>query len=480
MLPTNANNQSELTFNNSFINKYIEFTAPNTESPVEFHVWAAINAAGAILARNAWIRFGHGRMYPNTYVILVGPPGARKSTSLSIMRKLLTDNTSVRFGPSDTGGARQGLLSAMTQKAHSELEDADEEEDIDEIANILNGTGDFKGATGFSVMDLDELMSQDVDPRRNNTLYISASEMTSFTGVKQFELINCLSELYDTDNYKYQLKDTKKVIRNPSLGFIAATTPKSLFLSMPDNAIEQGFMSRTVLVYGAKKTKRLAWPIPPDEKQLFEIGQILADVDASIDGEITFTPDAKAACERLYDYEIAITDDRFTHYKERRYGQLLKISMCLAALRQVTEISLEDVVDAHKLLVHTEKKMPDALGHYGLNPISIGKQKMTEYFKENPAKLISDSDLWNHFSRDLTRANYLAVVKTLQDTEIIRLVWAKYEGSTMQVQAYMLAPNAGEMQTARKLVEMTMDEIIQAKEAKKEADGVKKLLGGNK
>src|SRR3546814_12105901 len=75
-----------------------------TESPRLFHLWSAITGAAAALGRRCFFQLGSITVYPHHYTLLVGTPASRKSTAISMMAKQLRKSTSVRVGPSDSGG----------------------------------------------------------------------------------------------------------------------------------------------------------------------------------------------------------------------------------------------------------------------------------------------------------------------------------------------------------------------------------------
>ena len=71
-----------------FFQSYLEYTAGG-EVPICFHRWAAIVGIGTILERNIYLPFGHGKIYPNQYAMLIGNAGTKKSTAIKLIKKLL-------------------------------------------------------------------------------------------------------------------------------------------------------------------------------------------------------------------------------------------------------------------------------------------------------------------------------------------------------------------------------------------------------
>ena len=72
-----------------FLSMYLEYTS-GTECPVLFNRWSAIAGIGAFLGRGYSLLHGHFPINPNIYCMLMGTPGTRKSTSIKLIKNLLT------------------------------------------------------------------------------------------------------------------------------------------------------------------------------------------------------------------------------------------------------------------------------------------------------------------------------------------------------------------------------------------------------
>ena len=67
-----------------WISAYLKFTE-NTESPTSYHIWTAIACIAGALQRKCFMQWGLERIYPNMYIVLVGPAGrTRKSVAINI------------------------------------------------------------------------------------------------------------------------------------------------------------------------------------------------------------------------------------------------------------------------------------------------------------------------------------------------------------------------------------------------------------
>ena len=75
----------------NFLQAYEELTKwPANEAPSEYHNWAAFSVLSACAGPNLWCDMGIiGNIQPNIYVMLVGPPGIKKSTAKDIAEGLI-------------------------------------------------------------------------------------------------------------------------------------------------------------------------------------------------------------------------------------------------------------------------------------------------------------------------------------------------------------------------------------------------------
>src|SRR5690606_2692488 len=347
-------------FNTPFLNDYMRLVE-DTESPRLFHLWSAISGAAAALGRRCYLPFGPTVYYPNHYVLLVGTPASRKSTAINIMRKLLKDSTAIRFGPSDTGGQRQGIVEAMRGRDQEGEFLNNIEIGFNEHSLLNLGVEDVARITNEPDLDQGIVTAKD-----KNVLFFAASEFTKLIGQNNLSMIDFFTTMYDGDDYEYQIKAGKTTLKDPLIGLVAGTTPQSLSLSMPPAAGGQGFLSRIILVYGSRKYKLVPRPKEFDPDLVRKIREGFNRAYLEVNGEFTETDDAREYSESLYDHPLNMNDPRFGYYHERRYAHLIKLAMTLAGLRGSTTIVKDDYIEAHRILRATEKGMPDALGQFGM------------------------------------------------------------------------------------------------------------------
>ncbi len=403
-----------LNLQNSFLQEYLEYVE-ETETPRIMHVWAALTGVGACLGRRVQLPFGITDIYANMFVLLVGPPGVRKSTAINLMQKRLRKSTKVRFAPEDTAGARQGLIIALENKD----EEADEKEK--EALEAAAATLDLEQLNGYNIT---------IDNRDAHVMFAVASEFSSFIGHNAIDMVTFLNKMWDGESYDYKIRTVRHLLHNPLLSVIGGTTPTNISTTLPAAAIGHGFTSRVILVHANKKYKKV--PRPPEldrtiEKQIDDTFSYLSN---TFDGDMKETDGAIKLIDELYDVEIKLNDPRFIYYVDRRQQHLLKLSVILAAARRNKNIEKQDVEEANLLLTYTERFMPDALGEYGLSPLSTAKQKMLEFIQHAKGPVTTDI-LWVVMNRDMKAVDFRNSLMELQNSGKIM------EVHTNQGQAYV-------------------------------------------
>lgn len=421
----------EIEFKTPYLNDYLSMVE-DTESPRIFHIWSAIFAVSAALGRRCWLPFGTFDIFPNHYVLLVGTPGTRKTTASSMSKRMLKASTGVRFAPSDTGFQRQGLIIALQGKE-------DESKEFLEAAELGS-----KDTSLSSLMDLQEVTNIDpeeerlgfVDNADKHHIAVVASEFSRIVGQNNMAMMDFLGERYDGEDYEYLTKGTHIKLKNTLMNMIACTTPVSIANALPPQAGGQGFLSRIILVYGARKYKQVPRPSAPSEELVTRVKETLDFVYYHCAGAFEETDDARSYCESIYGYTLDIADSRFAYYAERRFTHLIKLGMVLAASRGTQLIERQDYEEAHRILRATEKGMPDALGEFGMNPLAMLKQEILEQMRQQlgPLTMEQITAMFHRDARsfeitevmnDLVKLGQVQVIQTNQGIRVFSAVFTK-------------------------------------------------------
>ncbi len=405
---------SELNFSSDYLNNYLQLVE-DTESPRIFHLWSAIYGISSALGRRCYLPFGTGEIHANLYVLLVGNPGTRKSTAAKLAEKFIRRNTGCRFAPSDTGFQRQGLTRAFLGESSQNVEKA-----------LLNQQVLAEGVTGLeSLMNIcvaddspEAEEAMEIAKADKHALTIVASEFSRIIGQNNMAMMDFLGERYDGESYHYETSTTKIDLPNTLLNMLACTTPVSIANSLPPAAGGQGFLSRIILVYGARKYKKVPRPREFDGGLKSQVDDVVGGVYREMHGAFSETQAALKFSEELYDVPVEIPDSRFAYYAERRYTHLIKVAMALCASRGSMEISVTDYEEAHRILRATEIGMPDALGEFGMNKFAALKQDIIDQLRSNQGPLLMEQ-IVAMFHRDAKSSEIVEVIVEMMNAGII-------------------------------------------------------------
>lgn len=321
---------------NNFIDSFLEWQDNNEASQV-YLKWVAVSILSAAMKRKLWLMWDRP-LYSNFYIVLVGPPGARKGTAMRPGGQLL-QAVNISRGPDSV--TRQALIKAFQT---AQVSDKDENSDL----------------------------------ITHSSVNIFSEEMTVFTGYRQPDFFVALTDWFDcADYYEYSTKGGgEEVIYGTWLNLIGATTPVSLASSITGDSLGGGLLSRMIFVYADRKRKKVALPYHTTEsEELFKNLKHDLNKVKTLVGQYKVTEAFEQAYRNWYEgldeQQIFNNDERFAGYVNRRPTHVKKLAMVLAAARHDRlVIDEQDFVLALDMLHDIENKMPLALGGIGDNELA--------------------------------------------------------------------------------------------------------------
>lgn len=370
-----------------WIEAYLEFTSFNTEPPVLWRHWSAISTIAAALQRKVSLQW-HTQLYPNLYVVLVGPAGTRKGTAMGPAQQLLVD-LGVRLSAEAT--TRESLIRFLRESGDTSVDPE----------------------TGAVSM--------------HASLTVFAPELTVFLGYNNQILMSDLTDWFDCrDRWTYRTKTQgEDDIIGVFMNIFGATTPELIHSALPIDAVGSGLTSRIIFVYEEKKGPKCPAPFATEyhyqlrEALLRDLSQILM-----LSGKFRIAPNFMDLWSDWYltiDDNHAIDDSRFAGYCERRPLHLLKLCMIMSASRgNDLRITKEDFDAALSLLTKTERKMPLVFLGHGRNPNADTVTKIMSFCGERGTVL--RSEIIRHFYRDCDERAIDGIISTLQSMKMIRIV----------------------------------------------------------
>lgn len=332
----------------------------DTEPPIIFHRWSLITCLSAYLGRQYWLPFGQNRIFPNFYTMLIGHPGARKSTAIKLGKKLFSSAGYSTFAAEKTS----------KEKFLLDLEGLTEDDLKSSMAGRSARKGKLAGLTNEEMMEALFGKDKSNEPRDPKEVFIVADEFNEFVGSGNLEFLSLLGMLWDWDDeqtdYQFRLKNSKSVsIYQPTVSILAGNTHAGFVEAFPPQAIGQGFLSRLVLVYGEPSGKKIAFPSPPPEELRRNLVERIQQVKATVVGPAEIDESATRALDLIYRSWRDLEDGRFKHYSTRRFTHLLKLCLVCAAAHCTRELTEQTVILANTILTYTENDMPKALGEFG-------------------------------------------------------------------------------------------------------------------
>ncbi len=350
-----------------------------TEIPQIYSRWSLLSILGANSGSSVYFNFGGKHIRPNLYVMLMGPSGARKSTAIEKARDLLRTVSGVPIAASKTS----------------------KEKFIEDLAGVGNAF---------------------VDEEATYEVAVLADEGNEFFGLNNIEFLSMLGSLWDTKRYDYKTRGGVSVeIHNPVVSILSGNTPTNFSKAFPPEIIGQGFFSRLIIVYGKESSNRVAFPA--DMGTLEHFIDIFQKIQIHCNGEMKFTPEAKAAATELYENWVGYDDPRFESFGQRRHTHLIKLCMCVALSKQSMEMDLDTLIEANTYLTHVEVLMPKALGEFGrARNSALAHQVLTavEAIFKNSCVPVDQVDIWRAVAQDVeSRSQLSEILRNLQDTRKI-------------------------------------------------------------
>lgn len=375
----------------SFYFNYIN----DTEPPKVFHRWSILTALSAFLGRRYSVKHGHFTVNPNTYCMLIGATGSRKSTAIKLATELIESAGYINIAAEKT--TKEKFLLDLAGEDANEVKDAN-------LAD-LNLFGEFSD-------------------RQDSEVFISADEFNDFIGLGNLDFISLLGSLWDKSGcYRSRIKNGKSVsVYNPTITILGGNTPSNFSLCFPVSTLSQGFFARLILVYGKKPEVKITWPAEPCPVLKQELVDYLLLIKEDVKGLATLEPTAKNLLDKIYKTTAPPNDVRFEGFNDRRFTHLLKLCLIVSAARLSNKIEEQDIIYANTILSAAEHNMSKALGEFGKAKNSDVVHKIIQLL-ESSDKVYTLADIWKVVVQDLDKSSDLAeILKNLAMAEKIQLV----------------------------------------------------------
>jgi hypothetical protein len=339
----------------SFLRNYIDFTA-GSEVPETYHFWSGVFALSAVVNRQVWLSMGQYTLYPNIYVILLGPPGNGKSLAMDTAQRIVEDVGGINF--SGDAQTKESLVRYLRDNCPKTI--------------------CVPGGEAFVI----------------TPIIMFATELSHLLGPASEHMIDFLTTIYTKDN-RYTTRTKNKgddIIERPFVGLIACTTQNWITTYLRGDIISGGFTRRAIFVNEATKTavtdKSLRHPfvhVRPEQIQARENVLRYAEVLKTVVGEFRWEPAARAAYETWYMTRDIPLDPDVTGYYTTKPNQVLKVAMLLSLSKSPELVLTKDAFDASMALFdRTEASLARVFQGIGRNELNAIANRAVEYVLSCP------------------------------------------------------------------------------------------------
>lgn len=353
--PSNPTGERRLE---NWLESFGAWALPRCDAPEPFVFWAGVYAIAAALRRQVVIpkkHLGAWECFPHLYIMFVGPPGMRKTTSMMEFAQPLL---------SQVGGLRTG-------------------------------------PTYFTK----EILTQQMIDAPDTSCYLMVGEFSDLMQKnKSGEMYDFLTSMYDnkpTLEVGTMMRGVQ-VGKKPSLNMFTATTPAWIAKNMTDGVIGGGFASRLIFVYADQlRSPRLIYTSRMKELQTDEVEKdLLNDLIeiSNLSGEFELEEGME---DYLNDWNLnhantPPVDPRFMGYHSRKPMMVLKLAMIHSvATGSDLVLKKEDFDWGVKAIERTEPNHHKIFGGVGKNEYVFDMDAITGFVLVNGR--VEEKEIYDQF-----------------------------------------------------------------------------------
>ena len=302
-------------------------------SPLLYRRWAGLSLIAGALERRVWSKLGTRIAYPNLYIILVGVPGVGKGV-INLVKALWE-------GTREPGTANPAFHLGRDSYTKASL--------VDDMEAAKKAYLPAKG------------------PQFNyHSLLIAAEEFSVLFPKFEDEFVSMLTSFWNVDSsYKERRRASivKEVIINyPVLNLLAGYQPALMASTFPQDAWDQGFARRTLMIYSGLPPRRSLFDEPEFHDEIKEALLSKLSVLAGLYGEMKWEKEAvmKFDAWHLAGGPPEPTHSRLKSYNNTRSHLVAKLAMVSSASRGPSMVvQTADLERAWAWLFDAERVMPD-------------------------------------------------------------------------------------------------------------------------
>jgi Protein of unknown function (DUF3987) len=275
-----------------------------SESPLSYNIWSGISVISSTLKRNVFLHYKTFTLYPNQYIVLVGPPGIGKGVAM---------RDAHRFS------ARDKLINYLSDRVTA--------------PRIIERL--FQGFTA----PLKVVKGQVTAGQKDSTVTLTSTELPTLIGSSDW-MLTFLCDAWDKGEFDYDTRNKGSFkVEDMCVSLIGGCTPDFIrkIARNSSDTVSTGFSARTLFIHAKEKSKCLPWAEGLRNNPLKKL--VIDDLEnriqsiSNLAGEFKFDPFAQRVFE---DYYLTLTtseddSDVYRNFRSRQHIHVMKTAMALAA-----------------------------------------------------------------------------------------------------------------------------------------------------
>lgn len=365
----------------NWLTTYNEWVKPRIAAPESYIFWSGMFCLSAAIRRKVFIgkaSLGSWECFPHCYIILVGPPGFRKNTSM---------------GPAI------------------------------ELLQTISDAGLITKAPAFITK---ESLLDSIFKSGDSSVYLTVEEFGDILLKSGPDMYEFLTSMFDAKKSVEQKTMTRayEAAAKPCVNLLAGTTPQWIADKMPASVIGGGLASRIIFVFEDKApTERIFFKGVVKSGNFTQLEKdLVADlghIATQLEGEFVVQDTVVDWLENWNkNTRKKNLNPILAGYNARKITHILKIAQLFhISYSDELLITMPDIESAVYTVESTEKNLPRVFAGVGKNQYSLDVRDIFKFINDNPN--VSRSRILREFENVGTVPQLEILIVGLQDMKQI-------------------------------------------------------------
>jgi len=323
-----------------------------TEVPEQYYFWSGIATLAALTNGRVWIKMGRYDIFPNLYIVLLGPPANGKTSAMRRAEKVIRQFEDIPV--SAQSETPEGLVRFMREGCVQAFQ-----------------------------------LGNDTIPHTPITCFLP--ELSNFFSKDAAGMVDVLTGIWDCagENFHRRTKGSgEDMLPRPSVNLLGCTTQDWITNYMKADIVGGGFSRRVIYVNElmTDDSKRVPWPeTTPEQHKSFENCVAYGQVLRTVVGEMQYAEGARAWWDKWYCTRPISRESDVRGFHKSKPAILLKVATLVAlSERPELRVTIEDFELALALLDKTEVNLHKVFQSIGRNELNIIAQKVLSWIETFP------------------------------------------------------------------------------------------------